>query len=122
DSSETSVDGALTTYKNVRDGTYFEHGKPAYHISANQVTLDTRSQNYSASGGVHIWAVTGEQPRDIKADSLNWSQPLQTLSFPSGVTVLYESSSYSGRNLYVDFRDGSIHTGKSALNYHKKKK
>ncbi|HKW44687.1 MAG TPA: hypothetical protein VJN22_03460 [Candidatus Eremiobacteraceae bacterium] len=121
DSSETSVDGALTTYKNVRDGTYFEHGKPAYHISANQVTLDTRSQNYSASGSVHIWAVTGEQPRDIKADSLNWSQPLQTLSFPNGVTVLYQGSSYAGRNLYVDFRDGSIHTGKSALSYHKKK-
>ena len=122
DSSETSVDGSFTTYHNVRDGTYFEHGKPAYHLTANQVLLDTRSQSYSATGGVHMWAVTGEQPRDIRADSVTWSQPAQTLSFPNDVTVVYTGSVYKGKNMYVDFRNGSIHSGPAAVSYHKKKK
>lgn len=120
ESSETSVDGGYTTYHNVRDGTYFEKGKPAYHISAKQVLLDTRSQNYTASGGVHIWAVTGEQPRDVRAEELTWSQSLQTLSIPSNVTVLYTGSRYTGSDVYINFRDGSIHTGQSAVTYHKK--
>ena len=122
DSSETSVDGGFTTYHNVRDGTYYEHGKPAYHISARLVNLDTRTQNYSASGGVHIWAVTGEQPRDIRAEDLTWSQPMQTLSCPNKVTVTYRASTYSGNDMFINFRDGSVHMGKSTVTYRKKKK
>ena len=121
DSSSTSLDGAYTTYKNVRDGTYYDHGKPAYHISAQQVTLDTRSQNYSATGDVHVWAVTGVQPRDIRADGLTWSQPMQTLTCPTNMTVHYAGSTYSGTNLIVNFRDGTIHTGPSAVTYNKNK-
>jgi hypothetical protein len=122
DSSETSVDGSFTTYHNIRDGTYYEHGKPAYHISAKQVTLDTRSQNYSASGAVHIWAVTGVQPRDIKTDGLTWSQALQSMSCPNDVTVLYGNDSYKGRSLWIDFRNGTMHTGQSTVTYRKKSK
>jgi hypothetical protein len=121
-SSETSVDGGFTTYHNVRDGTYFEHGKPAYHISADQIVLDTRSQNYSANGNVHIWAVTGEQPRDIRSESMQWNQPMQTLSFASRVTVLDVGSRFIGDDVYMNFRDGSIHAGESAVIYHKKTK
>jgi hypothetical protein len=119
ETSETSVDGGFTTYHNVRDGTYYEKGKPAYHISANQIVLDTRSQNYSATGGVHIWAVTGEQPRAIWAEDMTWNQPLQTLSCPNKMTVLYTGSRYTGNNVFISFRDGSIHTGPSAVSYHK---
>ena len=122
ESSETSVDGGFTTYHNVRDGTYYEKGKPAYHISAKEIILDTRSQNYSASGGVHIWAVTGEQPRDIWADDMTWSQAPQTVSIPNKVTILYTGSRFAGNDVYINFRDGSIHTGASALTYHKKPK
>jgi LPS export ABC transporter protein LptC len=121
DSSETAVDGGFTTYHNVHDGTYFEHGKPAYHISAKQIVLDTRSQNYSATGSVHIWAVTGAQPRDIRSESMMWNQPLQTLSCPEQVTVHYTGSQFTGTDVYINFRDGSIHTGQSAMTYHKKK-
>jgi hypothetical protein len=120
DSSETAVDGGFTTYHNVHDGTYFEHGKPAYHISAKQIVLDTRSQNYSATGSVHIWAVTGAQPRDIRSESMMWNQPLQTLSCPEQVTVRYTGSKFTGTDVYINFRDGSIHTGQSAMTYHKK--
>jgi hypothetical protein len=122
ESSETSVDGSFTTYHNVRDGTYFEKGKPAYHLTASEVLLDTRSQSYTATGGVHMWAVTGEQPRDIRADSVTWSQPAQTLSFPTDVTVVYTGSVYKGKNMYIDFRNGSVHSGPAAVSYHKTKK
>jgi hypothetical protein len=121
DSSDTSLDGAFTTYRNVRDGTYYEHDKPAYHISAQTITLDTRTQNYTANGTVHIWAVTGDQPRDIKADELSWNQSLQTLSCPSNMTAHYKTSTYNGSDLLINFRDGTIHTGQTAVSYHKKK-
>jgi len=122
DSSETTVDGSFTTYHNVHEGTYYEHGKPAYHITAGQVLLDTRSQNYTATGGVHMWAVTGEQPRDIRATDVTWSQPAQTLSFPNSVTVVYVGSVYKGNNMYINFRNGSVHSGPAAVSYHKKNK
>jgi hypothetical protein len=38
------------------------------------------------------------------------------------VTVSYTGSRYTGSDVYINFRDGSIHTGQSALSYHKKKK
>jgi hypothetical protein len=120
DSSDTSLDGAYTTYHNVRDGTYYEKGKPAYHISAKTITLDTRSQNYTASGAVHIWAVTGIQPREIKAEGLTWNQTLQTLSSTGDMTLHYEGSSYNGSDLLVNFRDGTVHTGSSKVTYSKK--
>jgi len=122
DSSDTALDGAYTTYHNVRDGTYYEKGKPAYHISAKTITLDTRSQNYTATGAVHIWAVVGVQPREIKADELTWNQGLQMLTSPTNMTLHYEGSTYNGSNLVVNFRDGTIHTGPSAVTYGKKKK
>ena len=42
DSSQTSTDGMLTTYRHIHDGTYYLKGKPAYKITADQVVVDLR--------------------------------------------------------------------------------
>jgi lipopolysaccharide assembly outer membrane protein LptD (OstA) len=118
DSAQTSTDGGQTTYVGVHNATYYEKGKPAYRLSADSVTLDTRSQNYSATGNVHVWALTGAQPRDIRADNVNWNQPLQTLTCPGSVTIAYKKSHFMGNDVSVDFHDGSIRTGVSTVKVH----
>jgi lipopolysaccharide-assembly LptC-related protein len=118
DSAQTSTDGGQTTYIGVHNATYYEKGKPAYRLSADSVTLDTRSQNYSATGNVHVWALSGAQPRDIRADNVNWSQPMQTLTCPGTVVIAYKKSHYDGADVSVDFRDGSIRLGLSTVKVH----
>ncbi len=120
DSAQTSTDGGQTTYNGVHNATYYEKGKPAYRLSADSVTLDTRSQNYSATGNVHVWALTGDQPRDIRAQDVDWNQPLQTLTCPGPVTIVFKTSHFVGNDISVDFHDGSIRTGPSTVTYHKK--
>ena len=66
--------------------------------------------------------MSGIQPREIKAESLTWNQSLQMLSSPNNMTLHYQGSSYNGSDLQINFRDGSIHTGPSAVTYSKKKK
>ena len=118
DSAQTSTDGGQTTYVGVHNATYYEKGKPAYRLSADSVTLDTRSQNYSATGNVHVWALSGAQPRDIRADNVNWNQPLQTLSCPGAVTIAYKKSHFIGNDVSVNFHDGTIRTGSSTVKVH----
>lgn len=120
DSAQTSTDGGETTYHGVHNATYYEKGKPAYRLDADSVTLDTRSQNYSASGNVHVWALNGAQPRDIRADDVNWNQPLQTLTCPGNVKIAYKNTHFVGSYVTVDFHDGSFRTGDASITYHKK--
>lgn len=116
DSSDTSTDGMITTYHQVRQGTYYLKGKPAYRLTANEVTLDLRSQNYTGSGAVHVWSVRPRDLSDLKTDNVMWNNPLQTLTCPSEVHVKYKGFDMVTSHLQTNLQNGQSSLGATSIN------
>lgn len=115
DRSEISTDGSVTTYHNVTNGTYYKNGKPAYHMTAGQLTLDTRTQNYTGWGGVHVWSVKTHDLEDIKTLTLSWNNPLQTLVCPTTVRVKYKGYALVTSHLTANLQTGTSTLGSTSV-------
>ncbi|MBC5805349.1 MAG: hypothetical protein DLM53_02775 [Candidatus Eremiobacter antarcticus] len=115
DSSDVSADGMVTTYHNVRAGTYYLDGKPAYRLTAGTVTLDTRTQNYVATGGVHVHSLQPRAIQDLQTQTLTWNNPLQTLTCPETVRVLYKGYALVTSRLSANFANGSSSLGATSI-------
>ncbi len=115
DSSELSPDGEQTVYHHVRRAIYYLHGKPAYEMTADEVTVDLRSQNYSASGHVHVWSVRPRGVSDFRTDDVLWSNPLQLLTCPGPVKVVYRGIALSTSHLQVNLQNGTSSLGATVI-------
>jgi hypothetical protein len=115
DSSDTSTDGMVTTYHHVRQGVYYLKGKPAYKLTADEVTLDMRTQNYSGTGKVHVWSVRPRDLSDLRTDNLMWNNPLQTLTCPSEVHVKYKGFDLVTSHLQANLLSGLSSLGTTAI-------
>lgn len=114
-SSELSTDGQETTYHDVRRGIYYLSGKPAYELTAKQVTLDMRSQNYTASGSVHVWSVRARELSDLKTEDVLWNNPLQMLTCPGVVRVKYKGLDLVTSHLQANFVNGTSSLGTTSI-------
>jgi lipopolysaccharide export system protein LptC len=117
DSSAISPDGYTTTYRKVRDATYYRDGKPAYKLTADTVTADTRTQNYSATGGVHVWTVSTAQPDDLRTDDAYCSDAAQTLTCPTPTRFVYNGTTLYTTNMTVNMRTGQTQLGETTIDY-----
>ena len=115
DSSDISTDGMVTTYHHVRDATYYLHGEPAYRLTADSVTLDVRSQNYTGYGGVHVWSLRKNDLEDVKTASVSWNNPLQLLSCPGTVHVRYKGYAMVTAHLTANFLTGDSSLGTTSI-------
>ena len=115
DSADTSTDGAVTTYHHIKEGTYFLKGKPAYKLTADTVTLDMRTQNYSAAGNVHVWSVRARDLSDLRTDNLLWNNPLQTLTCPARVNVKYKGYDLVTAHLQANLLNGTSSLGSTSI-------
>jgi len=115
DSSQTSTDGMVTTYHHVREGVYYLKGKPAYRITADQVTVDLRSMNYTGAGSVHVWSVLPRDLSDLRTDNISWNNPLQTLICPTEVRVKYKGYDIVTSHLQANLATGSSTLGSTSI-------
>ena len=115
DSSDLSTDGQITTYHNVRRAEYYLKGHPAYELTAQQVTLDMRSQNYTAAGDVHIWSVRHNDLSDLRTQNELWNNPLQTLTCPGEVRVRYKGFDFLTSSLQINFANGTSTLGSTTI-------
>jgi hypothetical protein len=115
DSSQTSTDGMVTTYHHVRNGVYYLKGKPAYKITADQVTVDLRSMNYTGAGSVHVWSVLPRDLSDLWTDNLSWNNPMQTLICPTEVRVKYKGFDIVTSRLQANLMTGSSTLGSTSI-------
>lgn len=119
DSSEISADGYTTTYHNVHDATFNRDRRPLYRLSAATVTVDTRNQNYSANGGVHVWSTDARVPDDLRTEYAFWNQASQTLTCPTATTFLYHGTTMHTTHMTVDMRSGLSQLGDTSFEYFK---
>jgi LPS export ABC transporter protein LptC len=118
-SSEISPDGYTTTYHNVRNATFLRDGKPAYRLTANVVTVDSRNQNYSASGGVHVWSTTPTLPEELQTENAYWDQSSQTLTCTTATRFVYHGTVMHTTHMTVNMKTGASQLGDTSIDYTK---
>lgn len=117
ETSQISADGYTTTYKGVRDATFFRDGKPAYHLKADIITVDSRSQNYAANGGVHVWSTAATLPDELQTDSAYWDQSAQTLTSDTPTRFVYHGTTLHTTHMTVNMRTGASQLGDTSVDY-----
>ncbi len=110
--SEASTDGATVTYHDAR-ATYLLRGKPAYRLVAAQVILDSRTQNYTATKGVHVWSVGGPETQTFRTEQLVWNNSTQTLICPSPVKLQYHGVGLVTKHMNMNLTSGVLTLGAS---------
>jgi len=117
--SEISPDGFTTTYHGVKNATFFRNGQPAYRLTANMVTVDSRSLNYSANGGVHVWSTDKTLPDDLQTDDAYWNQGGQMLTCPGATSFLYRGTKMHTTHMTVNLQTGASTLGDTSIDYFK---
>jgi len=117
--SEVSPDGFTTTYHDVRNATFYREGQPAYRLMAGLVTVDSRNQNYSATGGVHIWSTDKTLPDDLRTDDAYWNQASQMLTCPGPTSFLYRGTTMRTTHMTVNLQSGASQLGDTTIDYFK---
>ena len=117
DSSEISPDGYTTTYHGVRDAAFYRDGKPAYRLQADSVVVDSRNQNYAATGGVHVWSTAKTLPDDLRTDNAYWDQASQTLSCSSATRFVYHGTTLNTTHMTVNMQTGAAQLGDTSVDF-----
>jgi hypothetical protein len=113
--ADFSVDGAVQTYHNAA-ATYYLRGKPTYKIIAGEITVDSRSLNYSADNGVHVWSLGLPEKQHFIAQALNWNNSTQVLTSPGTTDLLYHGIAIKTNHMSANLITGMVTLGQSVAN------
>jgi len=110
--ADFSTDGAIQTYHHA-SATYYLRGRPTYRILAGEITVDSRSLNYSAEQGVHVWSVGLPEKQHFITQALNWNNGTQTLTSPGTTDLLYHGIAIKTNHMSANLVTGMVTTGQS---------
>jgi len=114
--ADFSTDGAIQTYHHA-SATYYLRGRPTYRILAGEITVDSRSLNYSADQGVHVWSVGLPEKQHFISQALNWNNGTQTLTSPGTTDLLYHGVAIKTNHMSANLVTGMVTTGQSIANF-----
>ncbi|HEY7994959.1 MAG TPA: LPS export ABC transporter periplasmic protein LptC [Candidatus Eremiobacteraceae bacterium] len=117
--SEVSPDGFTTSYHDVRNATFYREGRPSYRLMAALVSVDSRNQNYSATGGVRVWSTDKALPDDLRTDDAYWNQASQILTCPGPTSFLYRGTTMRTTHMTVNLQSGASQLGDTTIDYFK---
>jgi hypothetical protein len=107
-----SADGSSGDIDDVKNGVVFRGGKPYLSISAEHVSINTDSLDFTAVGKVHVERIDDPGHRSFDTDLVTWTNAtkLLTLSHPSYVHTA--GGTLRIDKIVVDFNTDEIHLGK----------
>jgi hypothetical protein len=110
-SAQLSPDGSTGTVEGVRDGVVFKHGKPYLRVSAERITIDTLSLNFTAIGKVTVTMIGDPQKRSFDTDLIMWTNQtkLLTMEHPSYLHTDGQTLAFS--SIEIDFNTDRVHFG-----------
>ena len=114
DSTEVSSDGLVTTYRGGK-ATYYVKSKPAYKLTAPEVTLDVRTQNYDARGGVWLRGLKNAPLQELQTQRVSWNNGTQLLTCPSPVHLKYRGMTFDSNRAEANLLTGEVKIGKTSI-------
>ncbi len=112
--AQTTPDGTFATIDGVKNGILYKKGKPYLRISAQHVSLNTQTLDFTAIGDVHVSSINPNDgiPKSFDTDLVQWgnSSKLLQLTHPSIVHTGNEILRVA--TITVDFNTNDVHMGK----------
>lgn len=112
--AQMSPDGILATLDGVKNGVLYKKGKPYLSISAEHVSVNTQTFDFTATGDVHIEAL---HPSDgiskaFDTDLVQWVNATKMLELPHPSLLRTGGQTLKVATISVDFNKNDIHLGK----------
>jgi len=112
--AEMSGDGVTASVDGVRQGVLFKDGKPYLTVTAQHVTVNTQTFDFTAIGDVHVTqaAQAGSASRSFDTDLIQWANATKSLTLPHPSVVRSGDQTLRVASVNVNFNTGDIRLGK----------
>lgn len=112
--AQMSPDGALATIDGVRKGVLYKDGKPYLSVTAEHVSVNTQTFDFTALGDVHVVQLqTGSgAPRSFDTDFVQWVNVAKLLTLPHPSVMRNGSDTLRVASIEVNFNTGEMRFGK----------
>jgi hypothetical protein len=112
DHAQLSPDASTGTVEGIRNGIVFKKGKPSLKISAEKITLDTQSLDFTAIGKVHVEKIDDPQHRSFDTDLVTWTNNAKEMRMDHGGFVHSGGQTLKLEGVTVDFDAETFHISK----------
>ncbi len=108
--AEQSPNGSVATITGIHNGILFRKGKPYLRISAQEVSINTASLDFTAIGDVHVESANakGNGARSFDTDLVEWDDGLKHLAMPHPSIVRTRGQVLKVDSITVDFKKGLV--------------
>lgn len=112
DHAQTTPDGSAAEIDGIHDGVFYRKGKPYIKISARHVSVNTITDDFTATGDVHVTQLKASLARSFDTDLILWtnSNKMLTMSHPSVIKT--GDATMTVQTITVDLDKGTVHLGK----------
>jgi hypothetical protein len=110
-SAQLSPDGSNGTVEGVRNGTIFKAGKPYLKITAQRITIDTLSLNFTAIGKVTVTMLGDPLKRSFDTDLVEWTNGAKLLQMPHPSYLHSGDQTLALHAVSIDFGKDQVHLG-----------
>ncbi len=113
DRAEMSADGVLATVQGIRRGVLLKNGKPYLSVRAEQVSVNTQTFDFTATGDVHVTQIQDtSSERSFDTDLIQWVNAAKTLTLPHPSVVRSGGETLRVSSINVNFNSGQIRFGR----------
>lgn len=107
-----SPDGSMAAVDGIHNGILYRNGKPYLSIAAKHISANTLSDDFTATGRVHIAQLEGSVPRSFDTDLIAWTNVTKNLTLPHPSIIKTGKATLSVEKATINFESGAIHLGK----------
>lgn len=111
DRAQLSPDQTFGTIDGVHHGIIFRHGKPYLTISAEHISLNTQTLNFTATGKVHITRIGSGQSTTFDTDLVDWNNATKLLHMTHPSYIHTGSQTLKVESIIVDLSKDEVQTG-----------
>ena len=112
DRAQMSPDGSYAEVDGIHNGILYRNGKPYLSISARHISANTLSNDFTATGRVHIAQLQGSENRTFDTDLITWTNALKTLTLAHPSIIKAGKGSLTVDSATINFATGAIHLGR----------
>ena len=109
--AQLSPDGTTGTVEGVRNGVVFKHGKPYLKITAERISVDTMSLNFTAIGKVTVTLIGDPLKRSFDTDLVIWTNSTKMLEMQHPSYLHAQGHTLTFSSVTIDFDKDRVHLG-----------
>ena len=110
-SAQLSPDGTNGTVEGVRNGIIFKAGKPYLKITAERITIDTLSLDFTAIGKVTVAMLGDPLKRSFDTDLVQWTNGAKLLLMPHPAYLHSGDQTLQLHDVKIDFGKDEVYLG-----------